>query len=91
MGFLFVGCGAQGDETTQDPTGTRTKDYGSIQDREFAQADQYYDYGDFDRVKVIHLPDGTECVLYHVGNGDSDDNGGGVSCNFPVPTDSATP
>ena len=78
----LVGCGAQGDETTDNgPVGTKQKDYGSIQEREFREADQFYDYGDYDRVKVIHLDDGTECILYHVGNGDnSSPESGSIAC-----------
>lgn len=87
IGFSFAGCGAS-EEGTTDPSGTKTKDYTSIQEREFQNADEYYDYGDFDRIKVIHLSDGTKCVLYHVGNGDSDDSGGGITCNWPQPTQS---
>lgn len=84
VGFLLLltGCGtdASTDESPDNAPGKTDLGYSSITEREFAQPDEFYDYGDFDRVKVIHLNAGT-CVLYQVGDGDGAGTGS-IACDF---------
>lgn len=88
--IFLVGCGADEDYVEEGTPGTKDKGYDSNTEREFRTPDEFYDFGDYDHVKVFRLEDGTRCVLTHNNN----QGGAGITCDWDdssdVPTDDFT-
>lgn len=88
---FLVGCGADEDYVEEGTPGTKDKGYDSNTEREFREPDEFYDFGDYDHVKVFRLADGTRCVLTHNNN----QGGAGITCDWndsetTVPEDTYT-
>lgn len=81
--YSLTACGGSEyeDPNSGSGVGQKDKDYGSTAEREHLAPDEFYDYGDYDFVKVFRLKDGTQCVLAHNNN----QGGEALVCDFKQP------